>query len=239
MSKLRLAIVEVTEAERSELGSLANRRKTAQVLAMRAQIVLGCAFGRHNKDVASQLGIDPVAVSKRRRRCLANGLDGLRDEPRSGAPRTVDDARIEAVITQTLESLPVRLPLRIAVPNTSLRPLPSPGTGYPRLPASPFQRAVPITPADRVGALVDYFPAHAAFPVIKAGRHPHHHFRGLLRLYTRYGPLDCSTVQGGLCHEASTRPVTQQSRSSATRPIDSYLGGTSLHWCYAPSGRTE
>ena len=106
MSKLRLAIVEVTEAERSELGSLANRRKTSQALAMRVRIVLGCAFGRHNKDVASQLGIDPVAVSKWRRRCLANGLDGLRDEPRSGAPRTVDDARIEAVITQTLESLP-------------------------------------------------------------------------------------------------------------------------------------
>ena len=106
MSKLRLAIVEVTVAERSELGSLANRRKTAQALAMRARIVLGCAFGRHNKDVASQVGIDPVAVIKWRRRCLANGLDGLRDEPRSGAPRTVDDARIEAVITQTLESLP-------------------------------------------------------------------------------------------------------------------------------------
>ena len=27
--------------------------------------------------------------------------------------------------------------------------------------------------------------------------------------------------------------------SSATRPIDNYLGGTFLHWCYAPSGRTE
>ena len=38
------------------------------------------------------------------------------------------------------------------------------------------------------------------------------------------------------CHEASTRPVTRYSRSSATRPIDNYLGGTFLHWCYAPSG---
>jgi len=106
MSKLRLAIVDLTAAERSELGSLANRRKTAQALAMRARIVLGCASGRHSKDVASQLGIHPVTVSKWRRRFLANGLDGLRDEPRSGAPRTVNDARIEAVITQTLESLP-------------------------------------------------------------------------------------------------------------------------------------
>ena len=124
------------------------------------------------------------------------------------------------------------------MPSTASRPLPSPRTGLPRLPASPFQRAVPTTPADRTGAHVDCFPIRAAFPVIQAGRHPHHHFRGLLRLHTRYGPLDCSTAQGGICHEASARPVTPPSRSSATRPIDNYLGGTFLHWCYAPSGRT-
>jgi 8-oxo-dGTP pyrophosphatase MutT (NUDIX family) len=98
---------------------------------------------------------------------------------------------------------------------------------------------VPITPVDRAGALVDFSPARAAFPEIQAGRHPHHHFRGLLRLHSRYGPLDCSAAQGGLCHEASALTVTRQSRSSATRPIDNYLGGTFLHWCYAPSGRTE
>jgi hypothetical protein len=28
----------------------------------------------------------------------------------------------------------------------------------------PFRRAVPTTPADRVGAHVDYFPTRAAFP---------------------------------------------------------------------------
>jgi len=106
MSKLRLAIVEVTASERTELESLAKRRKTAQALALRARIVLGCASGMHNKDVAAQLGIDPVTVSKWRRRFLSDRLEGLRDEPRSGTPRTVDDSRIEAVITQTLESLP-------------------------------------------------------------------------------------------------------------------------------------
>jgi transposase len=106
MGKLRLAILELTAADRAELESLANRRKTAQALALRARVVLGCASGMQNKDVAAQLGIVPATVSKWRRRFLADGLDGLRDEPRSGAPRTVDDARIEAVITRTLESLP-------------------------------------------------------------------------------------------------------------------------------------
>lgn len=72
MSKLRLSIVGVTVSERAELESLANRRKTAQALAMRARIMLGCASGIHNKDVAAQLGIDPVTVSKWRRRFLAD-----------------------------------------------------------------------------------------------------------------------------------------------------------------------
>ena len=81
-----------------------------------------------------------------------------------------------------------------------------------------------------MGACVDAFPMDAAFPVTVAGRRPHLAFRGLLRLHSRYGPPDCSTAQGGLCHEASTQPVTQPSRSSATGLIDNYLGGTFLHW---------
>ena len=60
--------------------------------------------------------------------------------------------------------------------------------------------------------------SHAAFPVTAAGRHPHLRFRDLLRLHSRYGPLDCSTAQGGLCHEASVQPVTRLNRSSAIRP---------------------
>jgi len=46
-------------------------------------------------------------------------------------------------------------------PVATLRLLPSPMTGLPRLPEPPFRRAVPTTPADRAGACVDYFPAHA------------------------------------------------------------------------------
>ena len=112
----------------------------------------------------------------------------------------------------------------------TLRPLPSPVTGLPRLPASPFRRAVPTTPADRTGARVDSFPARTAFPKWQEGRHPHCHFRGLLRLHSRYGPPDRSAAQGDLCHEASTQPVTRPSRSSATGSIDIYPGGTLLHW---------
>ena len=114
---------------------------------------------------------------------------------------------------------PVRLPPR---------PLPSPTTGLPRLPAPPLQRAVPITPADRTAACVDYFAVHTAFPAFRPGRHPHYGFQGLLRLHSRYGPLDRSTARSGLCHEASARPVARPSRSLATRSIDNSLGGILL-----------
>ena len=79
-------------------------------------------------------------------------------------------------------------------PEATLRPLPSHQTGLPRLPEPPFRRAVPTTPADRAGALVDCFPTHAAFPKWQEGRHPHCHFRGLLRLHSRYGPPDRSAA---------------------------------------------
>jgi hypothetical protein len=114
---------------------------------------------------------------------------------------------------------PVRLP-PWPPPVATLRPLPSPLTGLPRLPEPPFRRAVPTTPADRAGARVDCFPAHAAFPKWQEGRHPHCHFRGLLRLHSRYGPPDRSAAQGDLCHEATAQPVAQPSRSSASGPID-------------------
>jgi hypothetical protein len=103
-------------------------------------------------------------------------------------------------------------------PATSLRPLPSPATGLPQLPGSPFRHAVPTTPMDQNGCICRLPPRPTwAFPVIQAGRRPSLHFRGLLRLHSRYGLPDCSTAHGGLCHEASARPVTRPSRSSATR----------------------
>lgn len=101
-----LVPLELSEAERSELMSLASRRKTAQALALRAKVVLACAQGGQNKAVAAQLGLQRQTVGKWRRRFVEHRIAGLHDEPRSGAPRTIDDVRIEAVIVRTLESLP-------------------------------------------------------------------------------------------------------------------------------------
>jgi len=96
----------LSEAERAQLEALARRRKTAQAMALRARIVLLCAEGLQSTDVAEKLKADANTVGKWRRRFAERGFDGLLDEPRAGAPRTIDDARIEAVIVKTLESAP-------------------------------------------------------------------------------------------------------------------------------------
>ena len=67
-------------------------------------------------------------------------------------------ALCSAGVTQHRRSFdPVRLPPWLS-PKATLRPLPSPTTGLPRLLEPPFRRAVPTTPADRAGAHVDCFP---------------------------------------------------------------------------------
>jgi transposase len=106
MGGRRLPALELDDAERAELKALTSRRKTGQALALRARIVLACAQGEENREVAARLEIDKDTVGKWRPRFIEHRIDGLRDAPRSGAPRTIEDARIEAVIVKTLESAP-------------------------------------------------------------------------------------------------------------------------------------
>jgi transposase len=95
MASRQLPALEPSESEGEELWALVARRSTAQALAL-PRIVLACAEGAQNKVVAARLQIYPATVGKWRRRFVEHRLDGLRDEPRSGAPRTIEDARIEA-----------------------------------------------------------------------------------------------------------------------------------------------
>lgn len=103
----KLAPLELTAEEREALRGLARRPKTAQALAVRARIVLACAEGLSNSEVSRRLSVSLPAVGKWRKRFVADRVDGLRDEPRPGAPRKIGDAQVEAVITKTLEELPL------------------------------------------------------------------------------------------------------------------------------------
>jgi transposase len=97
----------ITGEERETLERWARRPTTAQAVAQRARLILSCASGRPNTRVAHDLHLTKQTVGKWRTRFLAKRLDGLLDEPRPGAPRTVTDAEVERVLTRTLETKPV------------------------------------------------------------------------------------------------------------------------------------
>jgi transposase len=102
----RLVPLELTAAERETLERFVRRRKTAQHLALRSRIVLRCAEGHSNRDVAKQLGVNEATVCKWRGRFVRDRLDGLLDEARPGAPRKISDETVERIVTMTLESTP-------------------------------------------------------------------------------------------------------------------------------------
>lgn len=102
----RLAELVLSVQENDQLTEWMRRHKTSQALALRSRIVLACAQGAANGEVAQRLRVTPQTVGKWRSRFVERRLDGLLDEPRPGAPRTIDDARIEKLIAMTLNHLP-------------------------------------------------------------------------------------------------------------------------------------
>lgn len=96
----------LSDDEREMLQNWTRRRTTAQALAQRARVVLECAAGKANRTIARELRLDEDTVGKWRQRYLVRRVDGLLDEPRPGAPRTIADAEVERVVTLTLESTP-------------------------------------------------------------------------------------------------------------------------------------
>src|ERR1700712_5075678 len=85
----------VTPEEKAKLTLLARRPKSAQAIAMRARIVLACAEGSNNATTAKKLHITGATVCKWRERFRVSRLEGLLDEPRPGAPRSIRDAQVE------------------------------------------------------------------------------------------------------------------------------------------------
>ena len=106
MARRVLPALNISDSDRERLEAWTRRAATGQSLALRSRIVLMCATGLPNMSVAKHLRTTNATVGKWRQRFVDAGLDGLMDEPRPGAPRTVNDRRVEHIVTMTLESAP-------------------------------------------------------------------------------------------------------------------------------------
>ncbi len=92
----------LSEEERGELTKLSRSRRASVRLAERARIVLLAADGMRNDEIADQLGIGRVQVSRWRGRYAKSRLAGIeRDLPRGAPPVKVDVARLVELTTQS------------------------------------------------------------------------------------------------------------------------------------------
>ena len=88
----------VIEDERATSERWARRPTSSQALAQRCRIVLVCAAGKPNTQVAVDVGVRPQTVGVWHRGLSNAGWDGLVDEPRPAGPRTITDEQVEAVV---------------------------------------------------------------------------------------------------------------------------------------------
>lgn len=83
--------MELTAEELQQLKRLACRRNRSQALALRARIVLDCASGLSNSEMAARLRVSKPMISNWRERFRVHRVEGLHDAPRAGTPHLMSD----------------------------------------------------------------------------------------------------------------------------------------------------
>ena len=97
------SVLAISDAERATLESWVRSSTVPAGHVERARIVLAVAAGAGTSGAARRLGVSRPTVIKWRDRFAAHGIAGLDDEPRSGRPKTIDDA---AILAATLNPPP-------------------------------------------------------------------------------------------------------------------------------------
>lgn len=98
--------LQLSDDMKAQLESIANSRSLPYAQVRRAQIILLSAQGQTNTQIAKKVGLSISMVGLWRKRFLNQGLMGLYDQPRTGAPRTISDEQVAQLIQSTLKQKP-------------------------------------------------------------------------------------------------------------------------------------
>jgi putative transposase len=90
--------IHLTMAEKKELFTMSRSHKLEKRYVERAEIILLSDQGLLMDDIVKQTGVSKPIVNKWRQRFREFGIDGLKDAPRSGKPRTITPEQQAMVI---------------------------------------------------------------------------------------------------------------------------------------------
>lgn len=103
--------IALSPGQREELERRARSYTAPYWQVVRAKVVLLAADGIANKEIAEQVGTSPQVVHRWRRRFCEQGLEALKDRPRSGRPRVYSSQ-----VAVEVKALACELPATSGVP---------------------------------------------------------------------------------------------------------------------------
>jgi putative transposase len=98
--------IQLSQAEQTELRSLARSRALPAALVRRARVVLMSSEGHSNSSIAQSLDLSAPTVGVWRKRYLQRGIAGLYAEKPPGRPRSHDDEQVAKLMRRALSTRP-------------------------------------------------------------------------------------------------------------------------------------
>jgi putative transposase len=95
--------LEFSDEVKKQLETMANSRSLPYAQVRRAQIILMAAEGFTNTTIAQRVDLSISMVGIWRQRFIDQGLMGLYDQPKPGAPRTISDEQVAELVQKTLK----------------------------------------------------------------------------------------------------------------------------------------
>lgn len=95
----------LTKEQEAQLEKMTRSQRAERRMVERARIILACAAGKQNQEIAAEFETSVLRVGKWRRRFAENGLAGLADEQRPGKPETYGKAFRDQLLAK-LETTP-------------------------------------------------------------------------------------------------------------------------------------